>query len=286
LGHTGFVGRHVLRELTEAAWLDEVVGLAAPDVDLATEGSVDVLAAHLAAPDTTLVFLAGVKRQLGDSLESFEKNIAIATHVCRALVLQSVNRVVFVSSAAVYGEENHDVSIMESTLIRPTSFYGIAKHATECLLFQTLRRNPDASLAVLRPPLIYGPGDASSSYGPAGFAAAAARGEPVVLWGDGTERREFLYVGDAARLIARFATSGHPGTYNLASGNSHSYLDVVDSISSELGRPVATVSRPRTKPSVDHRFVNAALLTLVPDFRFTELSHGIRLTLAEHGENP
>lgn len=282
LGHSGFIGRHVVEAFHGDAAIGAVACLSAPDLDLTEEACVGALAARF-EPDTTVVFLAGIKRQWGDTPDTFDMNVAMATNVCRALDRSSIRRLVFISSAAVYGEESHDLSITESTPIQPQSFYGLAKYTIECLLSHCLRGHPQSDLVILRPPLIYGPGDTSHSYGPAGFVKCVTAGKPVVLWGDGAELREFLYVGDAARLIARFASHDCTGTYNLVSGRSHSYLDVVGRISTALGRTVTTSSRPRTKPRVDHGFSGLALRGLFPDFEFTDLSEGIRLTLSAHG---
>jgi UDP-glucose 4-epimerase len=278
VGHSGFIGRHVVAELAAVSPGMEVVGASTPDYDLAEPSSVSALT-RLLDERTTVVFLAGVKRQLGDSLEAFEANMALATNFCRCLQQRPIRRVVYVSSAAVYGEEHHNLSITEETAIQPTSLYGAAKFATECLVAKTLRNAGAGSLAIVRPPLVYGPGDMSASYGPSGFVRAAMRGLPVTLWGDGMEQREFVYVRDAARLIAALAFAEHEGPVNLAAGTSHSYAEVLDEIARTAGRPVATAARERTKPKVDHRFDAAALRRLFPDFRFTSLSEGLRAML-------
>lgn len=282
VGHSGFVGRALVAELSARAPAIEVSCASTPEYDLTHDSSVDALSA-LSDASTTVVFLAGVKRQLGDTIDAFEANLKIATSLCRYLQRSPLQRLVYVSSAAVYGEELDNRSLDENTSVQPTSFYGVAKATTERLVAQVLRPHPERSLVIVRPPLIYGPGDSNNSYGPSGFCAAAVRDDPITLWGDGSEQREFLYVGDAARLIALIAVHDCTGALNLASGHSHSFGDVVDEISASLGRTVATTSRPRTKPKVDHIFVNSSLRRLFPSFQFTTLQQGIRLTLAGYG---
>ncbi|MCX7412436.1 MAG: NAD(P)-dependent oxidoreductase [Planctomycetia bacterium] len=282
VGHSGFVGRALVAELNARRPAIEISCASTPEYDLTQDSRVDALSA-LSDANTTVVFLAGVKRQLGDTLNAFETNIKIATSLCRYLQRTPVRRLVYVSSAAVYGEEIDNRSIDEGTPVQPTSFYGVAKATTEHLVAQALRPYSGRSLMIVRPPLIYGPGDSSNSYGPSGFCAAAVRDGPINLWGDGSEQREFLYVGDAARLLALLAVHDCTGTLNLASSQSHSFGDVVDEISAALGRTVATTSRPRTKPQVDHIFVNSSMRRLFPSFQFTTFQQGIRLTLAGYG---
>lgn len=282
VGHSGFIGRHVMAELLSelGSVADDVPlsGASSPECDLTDDSCLDALARRL--EQTTIVFLAGIKRQLGDTLDTFEANVKLVANFCRCLQRRPARRVVYVSSAAVYGEELDNRAITEDTAVRPTSLYGIAKATSEDLFRQAVRSGAAASLAIVRPPLIYGPGDTSASYGPNAFCRSAIDDVPVTLWGDGTERREFLHVGDAARLIVRLAVGTSDGPLNLASGRSHSYVDVVNVISSAIGRPVTTLTRPRTKPTVDHGFTNTRLQTLFPDFRFTSLEEGVRQTLA------
>lgn len=282
VGHSGFVGRTLLSELEAHAPAVEVRCASSPDYDLTRDSCVDALSA-ISDATTTVVFLAGVKRQLGDTLDAFEANLRIATSLCRYLQRTPIQRLVYVSSAAVYGEELDNLAMDESTPVQPTSFYGVAKATTERLVAQVLRTHQERSLMIVRPPLIYGPGDSTNAYGPSGFCAAAVHDSPITLWGDGSEQREFLYVGDAARLLSLLALRDCTGTLNLASGQSHSFGDVVGEISATLGRTVATTSRPRTKPKVDHIFVNSSLRILFPGFHFTPLQQGIRLTLAGYG---
>ena len=284
VGHNGFIGRHLHAALTRTGFGAEVVGISMPEYDLTRQSCVEALI-PLFDTDTTIVFLAGIKRQQGDSLDAFQANIGIATTFCRCLQHGRVRRVIYMSSAAVYGEEHANPTISEETLLRPTSLYGVAKATSETLLEHTMRTCTSGELAIVRPPLIYGPGDTTNSYGPTSFARAAIRRVPITLWGDGSERREFLFVDDAVRLIAGLIDHPYTGALNLASGRSHTYRVVVGEISTLLGRPVTTSGRSRTKPQVDHAFANARLREVFSEFRFTTLREGLERTLA-HEEAP
>jgi UDP-glucose 4-epimerase len=80
-----------------------------------------------------LVLAAAVKKQFGDTLEAHRQNMAIIENVCRLLEAYPVRRVIFMSSAAVYGEETENTDISELTPVNPTSFYGINKYTGERL---------------------------------------------------------------------------------------------------------------------------------------------------------
>lgn len=260
LGNQGFIGSHLERALRPLS--KEYAGFHAGTLDLA----------HSAAPltdwfdtETVVVMTAGVKRQWGDSLEAFGQNMAMALNVARVLEKHPVRRFLYFSSAAVYGEANHDEAISEETPVRPTSYYGAAKFASECVL---------SGCVALRPPLIYGPGDTSRSYGPSGFAWAANQGEPATLWGEGEEKREFLYVGDVVQLVVRSLCHTYTGPLNLASGRSYTFAEAAHLAGARIQ------SKPRSKPRVDHGFKNSRLINLFPDFNFCQLTEGMHETLS------
>jgi UDP-glucose 4-epimerase len=272
LGHSGFIGSRLEARFRQQHPDLEYAGFSIPGLDL-TQQSAAASLAGLFDLQTAVVMTAGVKRQWGDTLDAFSQNMAMAVNVARLLQSHPVRRFVFFSSAAVYGEEHHDEQITEDTPVRPTSFYGIAKFASECVLWKALPRG----FVAIRPPLIYGPGDTSRSYGPAGFAYAATHQEPIILWGEGDEKREFLFVEDVVELTLRLVFHDFDGVLNIVSGRATTFRQAADAVSRLV--PATIASRPRSKAKVDHGFRNGRLTRLFPDFQFHSLEDGIRKTL-------
>ncbi len=227
--------------------------------------------------NTAVIMCAAVKKQLGNNLESCEKNMRMITNLCKVLDNHPVPRFVYISSSAVYGENNHNLSITEETPTHPTSFYGIGKESSERMLQKVLAKG----LVILRPAQIYGPGDIPC-YGPSGFLHAAIKGDPIVLWGDGTEKREFIFIEDAVIFIEQLLFSDFQGIMNIASGQSYSYVQILDEIRKHTHDPLRLTSQDRTNPKVDHQFNNQKLNALFPTFRFTPLSRGIEKMVEAH----
>jgi len=275
LGHSGFIGSHLVRRLHENLPEVEILGEALPAIDLTRVEDAEKLAPFLDA-GTAVIMCAAIKRQLGDNLDTFSRNVAMSVNLCRVLENRPVARFVFFSSAAVYGEEITSLQITEETAVQPTSFYGAAKFACECLFRRVIR--PPVSLVILRPALIYGPGD-QGSYGPSGFVKAAVKGESIRLWGDGTELREFVFVEDVARLVHRLVFHEFDGVLNIVAGTSHTFKEALDAVSQLVPLKQQVVSRPRTKPKADHAFDTTRLKQLFHDFPFTELEEGIKRTV-------
>lgn len=283
LGHSGFIGSHLMRKLGGRA-----VGRSDPDTDLTRPEHAASLGG-LIGRDTALVVLSAIKRQFGDTLDVFATNMRIAGNLCAELEKSPAGRVLLFSSAAVYGEDVHNTEITEDSPIHATSFYGAAKYAVE-RMFAIICSRGDIPLVTLRPPLIYGPGDRGSSYGPAGFIQAALKREKITLWGDGTELRDLVFIDDAVEIVDELVSrpEAPEGTFNLATGRSRSFKDILDIVADLTGRKLDLGTRPRSKAKVDNAFKTDRLAGLLPGgFRFTPLEEGIRRTLeAERAAAP
>jgi len=274
LGQTGYIGSRLAAAFAAAAPDIPVIGRSAPSLDLTRTESGAALEALL-DPDAALVVCAAIKKQLGDTPEIFEQNLAIVLNVCRAAAARPVRRILFFSSAAVYGEDVQHGIIDESTAVQPTSFYGIGKFAAERLLLRMAGQH-GTSLLILRPALVYGPGEPAYYYGPSGFLTRALSNSSITLWGDGEELREFLFVDDVVALTAKLLPGDARGVLNVVSGTSYTYAQALDAVARVTGRPPAVTSRPRTKDKVDHRFDPSRLLAECPGFAFTSMEEGLR----------
>lgn len=276
-GWDGFIGKHLARSLRAGFPTAPLDGCGSSDLDLTAENAWNVLAERLTA-DSRLIVLAGVKRQAGDAYDSFTTNMQIAVSVARAIEKAKPASVMFFSSAAVYGEETDNTAISEDTPVNPVSLYGIAKFASERLL-QHAAKAAGSPLMIIRPPLIYGPGDTTNSYGPVGFCRAHAKSQTVTLWGDGAELREFLFIEDCCGLLGRLlAENPRSGVLNLAAGESHTFRDVLSVLEQISARGVDTLAKPRSKTKADNKFDPSLLRSIIPNFRFTSLEDGVRKT--------
>ncbi len=154
-------------------------------------------------------------------------------------------RVVFASSGgALYGRDA-PIPSREDVLPLPESPYGIAKYCAEQYigLYNRLHRTRHS---VLRLANVYGP--RQDPAGDAGvitiFCNSALMGQAPTIYGDGTQTRDYVYVGDTVRAFLAAADSGRPGTWNIGSSAEVSVLDLVTIIAGIAGHPV----EPRFDP--------------------------------------
>jgi UDP-glucose 4-epimerase len=157
-------------------------------------------------------------------------------------------RVLFASSGgALYGRDA-PIPSLEDVLPLPESPYGIAKYCAECYigLYNRLHGTRHSTLRLAN---VYGP--RQDPDGEAGvitiFCASVLAGRAPTIYGDGTQTRDYVYVGDAVRAFLAAGDSGRPGTWNIGAGVEVSVLDLVAIIGGVAGKevaPVFTAPRP------------------------------------------
>lgn len=159
----------------------------------------------------------------------------------------AVRKVLYASTGgALYGEPRY-LPCDEEHPVVPLSHYGISKHTVEHYL-ELYGQLYGLDFTVLRYPNVYGP--RQDPHGEAGvvaiFAGAMLADEPISIFGDGTQQRDFVYVSDVARANVSALTHGSRAIVNLGSGRGTSVLDIYSGLAKILDyhrRPV--FRRPR-----------------------------------------
>lgn len=151
---------------------------------------------HLAA-------VASVQASVDDPVATHQSNFIGTLNVCEAMRQHGVRRVVYASSAAIYGNNGEGVAINEATAKAPLTPYAADKLAGEHYL-DFYRRQHGLEPAVFRFFNIFGPRqDPSSPYSGviSIFTQRVQQGLPISVFGDGEQTRDFFYVGDLIELL-------------------------------------------------------------------------------------
>ncbi|WKL55494.1 NAD-dependent epimerase/dehydratase family protein [Pseudomonas kielensis] len=154
--------------------------------------------AHLAA-------VASVQASVDDPVRTHQSNFIGTLNVCEAMRQAGVKRVLFASSAAIYGNNGEGQSIDEDTAKAPLTPYASDKLAGEHYL-DFYRRQHGLEPAVFRFFNIFGPRqDPSSPYSGviSIFSERAVKGLPITVFGDGEQTRDFVYVEDLVDLLVQ-----------------------------------------------------------------------------------
>jgi len=206
------------------------VEVALQRADLAALGDGVTHVFHLAAQ-------AGVRKSWGRDFRTYTVNNVEATQVLlEALVGRPVERVVYASSSSVYGDAAA-IPMTEDALPQPVSPYGVTKLAAEqlCHLYHVNHGVPTVALRYFT---VYGPRQRPDMAFHRFFRAAIA-GQPITIYGDGEQTRDFTFVADAVAATLAAGDRGAPGrVYNIGGGSRVSVNQVLDLVGRVSGRPL------------------------------------------------
>lgn len=236
-------------------------------------------------PVERIVHLAAqvsVVHSVDNPLVDMQVNYGGTLHVLEYARATGVRKVVFASSAAVYGDATV-MPIAEDAPTRPVSPYGIDKLASEHALdyYAAVHGVPTTALRFFN---VYGPRqDPSSPYSGviSIFTDRARAGRPIVIFGDGGQTRDFVYVGDVVRaIVAALGDAGNRTVANVGTGGEITVLDLARSIV-ELcgGRSAIEHAPPRAGEIVKSRARVDRLRDVLGIVAETPLRDGLRATL-------
>jgi UDP-glucose 4-epimerase len=210
-------------------------------------------------------------------------NVGGTVAVMEAVRDTGVRRVVFASSGALYGEQAHQ-PIRESQPPNPNSPYGVSKVAAEHYV-STLGTLYAIETVALRIFNAYGPGqELPPSYPPAipQLLRQAQSGGSLVIFGDGTQTRDFVYVDDVvdALVAAATATDVNRAVINIGSGQEVSINDLATQVARVTGKRVSVLHNREQSAGLSRLVADVSLaLELLGWTPSTDLNAGLRLTL-------
>lgn len=171
-----------------------------------------------------------VRRSVDDPSTDAHVNVGGTAAILTAALDAGAQRFVLASTAGVYGDPAN-VPTTEREPVAPLSPYGASKAAAESYL-QLFTRLHDLSTVSLRMSNVYGP--RQSPHGEAGviaiFCGAAVERTPVTVFGDGTQTRDFIYVGDVVEAFKLAGRSRWNGTLNVSTGQETSLAGLVGTL--------------------------------------------------------
>jgi UDP-glucose 4-epimerase len=210
-------------------------------------------------------------------------NVGGTVSVMEAMRDTGVRRVVFASSGALYGEQAHQ-PVDEGQLPNPNSPYGVSKVAAEYYLatLGTLYNIETVSLRVFN---AYGPGqDLPPSYPPVipQLLKQAQTGGSLVIFGEGTQTRDFVFLDDVvdALVAAATATDVNRAVINVGSGREISINDLAACVARVSGKQISVLHNQGQEGGVSRLVADVGLAqNLLGWAPSTELEQGLRLTM-------
>ena len=210
-------------------------------------------------------------------------NVGGTVSLMEAMRDVGVRRVVFISSGAVYGDQDLQ-PLQEGTHPNPRSPYAVSKLAAEYYV-RTIGDLWGMETVSLRVFNAYGPGQhLPASHPPliAHFLHQVMRGGTLVVHGDGTQTRDYVFVDDVVRCMIAASTASDINSLviNVGRGTETSIREIVRLVLQESGGDAEVLYNPRSNPGVSRMCADLTLAKKVLGYQpSVALEDGIRLTL-------
>jgi len=291
LGGCGFIGSHIVDHLVSAGYSVRVFDRypekyrpPVAGVEYSFGDFRDTMALIESLVDVEMVFHLVSTTFPGtaalDPQADVRDNVLATLGLLDAMTKFGVKRLLYLSSGGtVYGIPDM-VPTPESHPLRPANSYGIVKATIEhyiALYQQTRGLQP----VIIRPSNPYGPrqGHVGVQGVVTTFLNRVARSEPIEVWGDGSVVRDYLYVGDLARLCVFAAESGSVGTYNGGSGQGTSISEIIAHIEVATGKVLNPIFKTARPVDVPISILDMGLVKREFGWRSeTELQNGIQIS--------
>ena len=268
LGSAGFVGAACHRRLETQGV--PVLPLSRTELDLTTPEAGELLASYL-RPEDSLLFVSAKAPVKTESM--LIDNLQMASAVSHALKKSPVQHLVYISSDALYADSDNPLN--ENSFAQPGSLHGVMHLAREVILTNAWQ----GPMCFLRPTLIYGTEDPHNGYGPNRFLRLAKTGEDILLFGEGEERRDHVWIQDVADLTCRVLCQQSTGCLNIATGTVVSFSDIAKKVTQLIPNSSQIKGSVRSGPMPHNgyrAFDPSATNLAFPDFQYTSLEEGLR----------
>lgn len=196
-----------------------------------------------------------VASSITEPMQDAEANILGTIAILQQCVRLGVRKIIFASSAAVYGNPVY-LGLDEDHPVSPVSPYGLSKYSCEQYI-QLYSKMYDLDYTILRFANVYG--ERQDKGGEGGvisiFMKDILEGRKPVIYGDGLQTRDFIYVGDVVRASIAALNKGSKGIFNISTNEATSINDLLDMLCDCVGVKTDAIRKPARCGDIKHSWL-------------------------------
>ncbi len=272
-GGLGFIGSHIVDELIETNNITIIDNKSTGKIENLKYpkhenleiiiGDLNELNLDEILKDKNYIFhlaaMASVPLSVDKPVECNKNNITATIKLLNAAKNANVEKIVFSSSAAVYGE-NTNMPLKETEPLMPTSPYAASKASGE-LYIKSFTESYNLNGVSLRYFNVFGPKqDKNSQYASVipNFISALLEGKQPVIYGDGEQTRDFVFVKDIVNANIKAAESDYNGVVNVASGEKLSINKLYEIVKKTLKSDIEPKYLPERQGDIKHSLADVS----------------------------
>ena len=271
-GGAGFIGSHVVDELIKNGYQVVVLDNLSTGKKQNINMEAQFYQADITSPEITMIFeiekpeylihhaaQINVQSSMDDPTQDAMINILGTVNLLETAVKFGVRKVIYASSAAAYGNPLY-LPIDENHSIAPMSFYGLSKYTSERYI-ELFAKEHQLRYSILRYANVYGP--RQDPKGEAGvvsiFIDKILNNESPLIYGDGLQTRDFIYVKDVALANVMALESPDNGVFNVSSFKQTTIIDLLGIINEIVHKKISPLYNPMRHGDIIHSYLDNSL---------------------------
>lgn len=266
-GGLGFIGSHIVDTLIEdnnVTIIDDKSSGSENNLKNPTHDNLEIIVGGINELNLKEIFsdkdyifhlaaMASVPLSIEEPLKAHKINATGTLNVLKAALDSDIKKLVNSSSSAVYGD-NPNMPLSETELIQPQSPYAVSKATSEyyCQIFSDVYGLDTLSFRYFN---VFGPKQNPNSQYAAvipKFIDSLLSGERPIIYGDGEQSRDFIYVSNIVNANITACKSKYNGVLNLASGKSLTINELFEIIQNILNLPITPIYKPERSGDIKH----------------------------------
>ena len=227
-----------------------------------------------------------VQKSLTDPVFDARNNIIGTINLLKSSVQAGVKKVVYASSAALYGQPDY-LPLDEKHPVKAMSPYGISKHTPEHYL-KMFKEIYDLDYTILRYSNVYGPRQDPTGEGGVVsiFVDRMLNGQAPIIYGDGEQTRDFIYVGDIVSANIAALSNGNGELVNISCNTRNSVNEIKKIINDILDSKLKPIYKDERDGDIKHSVMDNSkskkILNWQPEY---DLNKGLRKTIKYYLKN-